>query len=256
MLLLKNEPGLESKEEVENLLKSFKTSKNPFVLEKLVKQYEGMVYYLSQRFRVPPSSKEDLVQVGFLGLIQAIKRFNPEFKKDFLSFAIPSILGEMKRYLRDKTWDVKVPRRLQELGLRIQKTVDVLSQELGRTPNLYEISSNLGVSEEEVAEGIAAGASYDALSLDSSSNEEEDGVRSIDDLASHQAYDKGETEERRFLEQALEKLATDERKVIEWRFYDHFPQAEIAKRLGISQVQVSRIQRRALSKLKKELLNV
>lgn len=255
MLLLKNKTPIESTEEAERMLREYKSSKDSSLLDKLIKQYEGLVYYISQRFRVSPSSQEDLIQVGYVGLLNAINRFEPKYNKDFLTFAFPTILGEMKRYLRDKTWDVKVPRRLQELGFKIQKTVDELTQELGVSPNISQIAERLNLSEDEITEAIAAGYSYDALSLDTPVNEDDDSGVNITDLVSREEYIKGDNDEHKFLSEALEKLTPEERKVIEWRFYDHYPQVEIAKKLGISQVQVSRLQRRALSKIKKELIS-
>lgn len=255
MLLLPGEVEQKSKEHIERLLLNYKKEKDESKLEDLIRHYAGIVYYLARKFK-SYKNKEDLEQVGFLGLVQAIRRFDPSLKKDFLSFAIPTILGEMKRYLRDSSWDIKVPRRLQELGLKIQKSVDRLSQELGRTPKYSEIAHELGITEEEAMEAMSAGASYDALSLDTAFNDDDEKSRPLNEIASFNSYDKENEDERLFLKTALEKLPGNERQVIKWRFYDHLPQADIAKKLGVSQVQVSRLQRRALSRIKKELLNV
>lgn len=252
MLLQQGEVERKSKEDLEQLLLCYRKEHNERVLEDLIRQYSGLVYYLSRKFKFS-ANKEDLEQVGFLGLVHAINRFDPQLKKDFLSYAIPTILGEMKRYLRDHTWDVKVPRRLQELGLKIQKTADQLAQELGRTPKYSEIATNLGITEEEAMEAMSAGASYDAISLDTPINEEDDKSRSFDEVASFDVYNREDEEEKLYVKSALDKLPVNEKKVIIWRFYDHLSQADIARKLGVSQVQVSRLQRRALSKLKKEV---
>lgn len=155
----------QNKDKVYGWIKEFQETRNDDVQLKLVKHYEALVRSLSRKFSKGREHDEDLFQVGMVGLLAALQRFDGEFGRSFESFAVPTIVGEIKRFIRDKTWSVHVPRRIKELRYKIKKAVDTLTSELQRSPQLHEISDFLNVSEEEILETMEMSKSYQALSV-------------------------------------------------------------------------------------------
>ena len=191
-------------------------------------------------------AQEDLIQVGTIGLLKAIKKFDPELGSSFISFAVPVIVGEIKNYFRDHGWAVKVPRKLQSQKMAVDRAVVGLTQNLGHTPTVPEIAEDTGFSIEEVAETFEVERFGKPLSLDAQyeSDDSED-VSSILDYMGVPDAD---------LELALDGVDSREQAIIYLKFYSGLSQSAIAKRLGISQMHVSRLQRTALNKLKSSLI--
>lgn len=164
-----------SPEQINQWIKEHQENKNTDAQDKLVKHYQKLIESLAYKYSKGQSHHEDLVQVGMVGLIGAINRFDMSFERKFEAFLVPTVIGEIKRYLRDKTWSVHVPRRIKEIGPRIKKVSDELTAELERSPSISEIANRLEVSEEEVLEAMEMGQSYNALSVDHSIEADKDG---------------------------------------------------------------------------------
>ena len=227
---------------------------NQNVQTKICLHYEPLVKSLAGKFSNGHVLHEDLVQVGMIGLLAAAKRYDPAFHKSFEAFAIPTIVGEIKRYIRDKTWSVHVPRRIKELGPKIKHATELLTNELGRSPKIEEIAEYLGVSEEEVLETMEIGKSYQALSVDGTF--ENDQGKSAGTLLDNIGYaEKGyeEIDRSLLIKNALQSLSERERFIIQCIYFEQKSQRETGDLLGISQMHVSRLQKRALIKLREVL---
>lgn len=222
--------------------------------EKIVLTYQNLVRSIARKYAKNSSIHEDLVQVGMLGLLAAIRRYDSTLGKSFESFAIPTIIGEIKRFIRDKTWSVHVPRRIKELGPRIKRATEELTVMYQRSPTVAEIADYLDVSEEEVLETMEMGQSYKALSVDKKIEANSDGSTvSILDLIGDQDHNFERTDLRLLLEKVLPILSEREQKILQYTYFDHMSQKEAGDLLDISQMHVSRIQRRALLKLREAL---
>jgi RNA polymerase sigma-B factor len=213
----------------------------------LVEQHMGLSEFLARRFANRGEALDDLRQVALIGLLKAVERFEPERGLQFSSFATPTILGELKRHFRDSGWAVRVPRRIQELHLELDRTVSVLSQELGRPPTPAEVATRAGVREDDVLESMEASSLYRLASLDA---QPPDGagpgptsrLGEVDpDLAG--------IEDRLALTELLTELPEREQRIIYLRFYEGLTQSEIAKRVGVSQMHVSRLLTKSLETL-------
>lgn len=220
--------------------------------EQLVDQYIGLVEFLARRFRNRGEPLEDLVQVGTIGLLKAIERFDLDREVEFSTYATPTVVGELKRHFRDKGWAVRVPRRLQELHLELSKVVGELGQDLGRSPTVAEISEHTGQSEETVLEGLEIAQAYNFTSLDAPIDAE-DGTTSFADQLGAEDEQLENLEYRASLAPEMEKLPERERRILYLRFYRGMTQSEIADRLGISQMHVSRLLNRTLMHLREAL---
>ncbi|HEY9085271.1 MAG TPA: SigB/SigF/SigG family RNA polymerase sigma factor [Candidatus Tyrphobacter sp.] len=217
----------------------------------LVVAHLNLVRFLALKFANRGEPLDDLVQVGTVGLLKAIDRFELDRGVEFTTYATPTIVGEIKRYFRDKGWAVKVPRRLQELNLAVNRASEKLAVQLGRSPTVVELSQDLGAGEEEILEAQELGQAYNLLSLDSEISS--DGDRRSQTLADTVGMtDSGlETlEDRANLERAFAVLSGRERVIIYLRFFESISQTEIAQRLNVSQMHVSRLQAKALDKLR------
>ncbi|MCI1859361.1 MAG: RNA polymerase sigma factor SigB [Sporolactobacillus sp.] len=222
--------------------------------QKLVDHYADLVSSLAGRFVRKKDIKEDLYQVGMIGLIAALNRFDPLLGCSFESFAVPTIIGEIKRYIRDQTWSVHVPRRIKELGPKVRLATEQLTISLQRAPTITEIASSVGESEETVLEAIELSQGYRSLSVDSHINggPGRDSLTLLDVVGRHD--DGFETVDKRImLERALTILTAREKAVILCVYYENLSQKETGNRLDVSQMHVSRIQRRALQKLREAL---
>ncbi len=220
--------------------------------EQLIKKNERLVRFLAYKFKDKGEPMEDLIQQGMIGLINAIDRYDPDRGVKFSTYATPTILGEIKRYFRDKTWSVKVPRRIQELNLLVNRLAEDLTQELGRSPTISELAAAVGASDEDVLEALEIGKAYEPISLDSetSSFDKEDTPTTLEEHVSGQDDELENWERHILLKDALRLLPPRERRVIELTYFEGLPQTDIAKELGISQMHVSRLLRRALARLR------
>ncbi|MFF9642622.1 RNA polymerase sigma factor SigF [Kitasatospora aureofaciens] len=230
------------------------SEEHSYVRDTLIELNLPLVRYASARFRSRNEPMEDIVQVGTIGLIKAIDRFDPERGVEFPTFAMPTVVGEIKRFFRDTSWSVRVPRRLQELRLALTKAGDDLSQRLDRSPTVAELAACLGVSEEDVVEGLAVGNAYTASSLDSSPGEEDSEGPLADRLGYEDLALEG-VEYRESLKPLLAKLPPRERRIIMLRFFGNLTQSQIGEEIGISQMHVSRLLTRTLTQLREGLIS-
>jgi RNA polymerase sigma-B factor len=219
--------------------------------DELVVVHLNLVRFLAVRFANRGEPLDDLVQVGTVGLLKAIDRFDLERGVEFTTYATPTIVGEIKRYFRDKGWAVKVPRRLQELNLAVNRASDKLAISLGRSPTVTELAEHLQAGEDEILEAQELGQAYNLLSLDSEvSGEADKKSQTLADTVGVADAGLELLEDRANLEQAFGVLSGRERVIIYLRFYESVSQTEIAKRLNVSQMHVSRLQAKALDKLR------
>jgi len=222
--------------------------------EKLVLHYEGLVHSLAKKYSYNRSNHEDLAQVGMIGLLISVDRFDPSFGKTFEAFAIPTIIGEIKRFIRDKTWSVHVPRRIKELGPKINRAVDELTGSNQHSPTIKEIAAHLNVSEEEVIETMEMSRSYKALSVDYKHEVDSDGgAVSILEMIGSNEDDYRQMDIQMLLESVFPALPEREQQILQYIFFDHLSQQEVGELMGISQMHVSRLQRRSLRKLREVL---
>jgi RNA polymerase sigma-B factor len=246
-----------SKNEVRELFEAYAyaaTETERAVLRaKLVDQYIGLVEFLARRFRNRGELLEDLVQVGTIGLLKAIDRFDLEREVEFSTYATPTIVGEIKRHFRDKGWAVRVPRRLQELHLELTKVIGTLGQDLGRSPTVTEIAEAAGTSEETVLEGMEIAQAYNFTSLDAPLDSEDSESTSFADQIGTEDDQLANLEYRAALAPEMAKLPERERRILYLRFYRAMTQSEIADKLGISQMHVSRLLNRTLVRLREAL---
>ncbi|MER7948953.1 RNA polymerase sigma factor SigF [Streptomyces sp. NPDC096079] len=223
-----------------------------YVRNTLVELNLALVRFAAARFGTRSEPMEDIVQVGTIGLIKAIDRFELARGVEFPTFAMPTIIGEIKRFFRDTSWSVHVPRRLQELRLDLAKAGDALAQRLDRAPTVAELAEELGIAPEEVVEGMAASNAYTAASLDAQPDEE-DGAGGEAALADRLGYeDDGITgiEYIASLKPMIASLPARDRRILSLRFVSGLTQSEIGAELGISQMHVSRLLTRTLSRLR------
>ncbi|MCQ6282620.1 RNA polymerase sigma factor SigB [Bacillus sp. EB600] len=241
-----------TKEEINELILEFQQNESNAAQTILVEQYTALVASVVWKYSKGGSYHDDLMQVGMLGLLGAIRRYDPNMGNTFESFLIPTIIGEIKRFLRDKTWDVHVPRRIKELYPRIKTCVDNLTSQIQRSPKIQEIAAYLGASEEEVLEAMEMGKSYRTLSVDQPIEADSDGstVTPLDVIG---APDNGfkQVDQRMLLESLLPLLNEKEKDIIRYTFFENKSQKETGELLGISQMHVSRLQRKAINKLQR-----
>jgi RNA polymerase sigma-B factor len=237
------------REELRRKFAAFAESRDPGLRDQLVEAHLGLAEYLARRFANRGEPLDDLIQVASVGLLKAVDRFDPERAVEFSTYATHTIVGELKRHFRDKGWAVRAPRRMQELYLRLGKIVSSLSQNLGRSPTIQELAAEAGVSEEEVLEALEAGQAYRFASLDAPSPGDDDG----DSLASHLGEEDAglvDAEHRAALSPLMARLPQREQRILHLRFFEGLTQSEIAGRLGISQMHVSRLLARSLAQLR------
>ena len=223
------------------------------VRDELVEMHLALVEYLARRFRNRGEPLDDLVQVATIGLIKSVDRFDLERGVEFSTYATPTIVGEIKRHFRDKGWAIRVPRRLQELKLSLAKATSDLSQKNGRAPTVAELAQHLGMSEEDILEGLESANAYSAVSLDAPDAGDDDSPAVADSLGTTDESLEG-VEYRESLKPLLEKLPPREKKILLLRFFGNMTQSQIAAELGISQMHVSRLRARTLAQLREGLL--
>jgi RNA polymerase sigma-B factor len=231
------------------LFELLRASGEPELREYLIEKHEGLVRHVAREYADSGEDYEDLVSVGHIGLINAIDRYDPSRGTKFATFAVPTIKGEIRRYFRDMTWAMRVPRRLQELSTKARAAEQQLTQHLRRSPTYSEVASELGVSREQVIEAMEVGQQYDWVSIDDGGGQDDEGNSYIertgeDDPGLHQLVSSQETAEY------LERLPTREKVILVMRFFLDMSQDAVGERLGISQMHVSRLQQRALHRLR------
>jgi RNA polymerase sigma-B factor len=232
------------------LLAQYRAPRDPVLREKLAERFLPLARHLARRYVRGGEPLDDLVQVASLGLVNAIDRFDPSRDVAFTSFAVPTIVGELKRHFRDKGWFVRVPRDLQELALRVQRAGDEASHRLGRAPTPAELADELEISVEQVLEAREAIGAHHAVSLDRPADEDDDGA-SVGDAIGVEDAGYRRAEDAATVERMADELLSDrEREVLRLRFENDLTQSEIGARVGISQMQVSRVLRTALARLR------
>jgi len=244
------------REELRALHRRYRETTDPAekerIREQLVNAYHDFVYFLARKFQNRGEPLDDIVQVGYLGLIKAIERFDPDLGFEFTTFATLTVAGEIKRHFRDKGTAIRFPRRLQELHQSVVRVNEQMKNELGREPTVAELAERLGVTPDNVTEAIEIGPAYVPLSLDQpiGSSDGQDS-RAVSDQIGSPDPELDRVEMRDVLDRAMEHLTPRERSIMAMRFYEQMSQSEIARRLGISQMHVSRLQRAALEQLRK-----
>lgn len=236
------------KERTRELFALYKDEGDEDAREQLIVSHLNLVRFLASKFKNRGESLDDLIQVGTIGLIKAIDRFEPERGLEFTTYATPTIMGEIKRHFRDKGWSVRVPRRLQELSAKVNQATDELTKDLQRSPSVDEIAAHLGVTVDEVLEAMESSSAYSSVPLEGGGSGDQDAPSVIDHYATEDK-DLLASDDRMVIEDTISTFSPREQEVLQMRFQDGLTQVEIAKRLGVSQVQVSRFLRRTLKKV-------
>ena len=227
------------------------TSEHEKIRAALIERHLPLVTFMARKFADRGEPLDDLIQVGTIGLIKAIDRFEISKGFEFSTFATPTIVGEIKRHFRDKTWAVRVPRRLQELGASVTKATNELTQKLDRSPTPKEIAKHLGITVDEVAEALESNSAYSTISLDITSDTStsiRDTFGALDEALEGVEY-------RESLKPLLAQLEDREKRILQMRFFENLSQSQIATELGISQMHVSRILNKVLSHLREGLIS-
>lgn len=252
----KRTSGDATPKETAELFREYAHEHSPSVRDQLILRHQNLVHYLAGKFANRGIPLEDLAQVGMIGLINAVDRFDPERGLQFSTYATPTILGEIRRHFRDKGWNLKVPRRLQELNIAASKTAESLGAELGRPPTIAEVAAKLGASEEETLEAIEMGNAYDTVPLDAPMQSQgESAPLTLSEFLGQEDASLQKIDAYGDLRQAIDSLEPREKAIIYYRFFKDLSQTQVATRLNISQMHVSRLQHKAMRKLK-ELLEV
>jgi len=236
----------------QELFRLLRATGNPGVRDHLIQRHEGLVRHVANSYRDSGVPYGDLVGVGHIGLVNAVDRYDPERGTKFATFAVPTIRGELRRFFRDSTWGLRVPRRVQELSLQVREAREDLTRTLGRSPTYAELAGSLSVSEEAVIEAVEVANQYELASLQDPSTDspDEDGGLSVADRAGEVDPSLELLDDRDELAWALSKLPARQRIIIVLRYFQDMSQQQVADRLGISQMHVSRLQRRAIEQLR------
>lgn len=232
--------------EAAETLTAYAASRDPEARAQLVAHYQGFAYALAGRFSTRQEAPDELRQAALIGLLHAIDRFEPDRGVKFTTFAWSTIMGELKRHFRDRTWGVRVPRRVQEAYLATAEATDDLTHQLGRAPTIAELSANTGLPNEDVIEALEARGAHRVTSIDAPVGEDGEATRQLGDV--DDGYDHVERSE--MLDRLLSRLPHREREIVRLRFVDELTQAEIADRVGVSQMHVSRLLTQSLDKLR------
>jgi len=221
--------------------------------EQLIEQYMSLVRSLARRYAYRGEQFDDLVQIGAIGLIKAIDRFDINRGVELTTYATPNIIGEIKRHFRDRSWAVRVPRGLQELNVQLSKLIEQLTVQLARSPTIPELAKAAGVDEEAVLEALESGRAYSSLSLSQGTGQEDgDEIDPLESLGEIE-HEYEVSEDRAVLAPGFRALEPRERTILHLRFFEGLTQSQIAQQVGISQMHVSRLIRRALEKIREEI---
>jgi len=233
---------------VDALLVAYHRNGDERAREQALVELMPLVRALASRYAGRGEPLEDLVQVGSIGLIKAVDRFDVDRGVDFASYAVPTIVGEIRRHFRDKAWAMHVPRRLKELSLRLSRTLDQLTTELGRSPTIAELAAAAGVEEEDAIDALDSMNAYSTRSLHAPFDDDSDDSLSEKLGAEELGY--ADVEDGAIVEAGLDALDERERQIVELRFFHELTQSQIASEIGISQMHVSRLLRRALATMR------
>ncbi len=220
--------------------------------DELVAGHLPVARHIARRFAHRGEPQDDLEQVAVLGLIQAVDRYQPDRGSDFLSFAVPTITGEVRRHFRDHAWAMRVPRRLKDLHVTLGTAISELSQRLGRAPTATELSKHLDLPREEILEGLEAASAYRSSSLDDLLTADQD-APALEGVVGEADAELDRVEYRTTLAPLLEQLPDRERAILKLRFFGGMTQSQIAQQVGLSQMHVSRLLSRTLARLRSEL---
>jgi RNA polymerase sigma-B factor len=240
------------REELRKKFVEYRESKSRKLRNELIEAHKSLAMHLARRFANRGEPFDDLLQVAYLGMLKAVERFDPDRNLEFSTFATATVEGELKRHFRDRTWSVRVPRRPQELHLRLGNAINDLSQRLKRPPRIPELAEELGVSDEDVLEAMEVGGAYRSTSIDSRPSENSETL-TLEGRLGEDDHGFDLAEHRVLLERVIEELPEREQTIIRLRFFDEMTQTEIAQQVGISQMHVSRLLARTLSVLRDRL---
>ena len=241
------------KDRTRELFRRYKEEGDEEAREQLIVSHVNLVRYIAAKFKNRGEPLDDLIQVGTIGLIKAIDRFDPSRGLEFTTYATPTIMGEIKRHFRDKGWTIRVPRRLQELSAKVNTVTDELTAELQRSPSIDEIAARLGTTPDEVLEAMESSSAYSSVPLEGRGGTEEDDAPAVIDRYASVDNDLEASDDRMILEDVISEFPEADQQAIRMRYLDGMTQVEIAKKLGISQVQVSRMLRRALRRIQEKI---
>jgi RNA polymerase sigma-B factor len=228
------------------LFREFRRTRSRRTRNELVERHMGLAAHVARRFGRRGPSDDDLRQVAFLALVKAVDRFDPDRNVAFSTFAGRTIEGEIKRHFRDHTWTVRVPRSTKETHLRLRRATDELTQQFGRSPTVDQLAESVGLDVDEVLEAIAAGSAYSTASLDAPTGEDGDGGRQLG--ADDEGF--GHVADATLVDALMTELEPREREIVRLRFFEELSQSEIAERVGISQMHVSRLLRRSFEEMR------
>jgi RNA polymerase sigma-B factor len=235
------------------LFLQYKETQDIGIRNQIFDKYKYMAEVIAKKYKNRGIEYEDIFQIACMGLIFAIERFDVSKGFEFTSFATPTILGEIKKYFRDKGWSVRVPRRIQEISRKVNEVSNLLSTQLNHTPTVKEIAEYLGSTEEQVLEAFEAGKMFNSQSLDEKfESSSDDSDLSLMDIIGQEDNQFIKIENEDFIKKSINKLNELEKKIIIERFYSNKTQSEIAKEINISQMTVSRMEKKSLEKLRKE----
>ena len=236
-----------------DLVALYARKRDPELRQQIIDRYRGLVEVLAAKFSRPGAAAEDVVQVGMIGLIQALDRFDPNRGVKFTTYAVNTIVGEIKHYFRDCTWMVKVPRQLQEIASKVRRAVDQLSQQ-GHPPTIAQLATHLGISEEIILEAMDLEAAHTPYSLDAQmGNEESEQQDRFAEVLGRRDLQMDALVDNAPLWSAIDELEPRKRWILQRRYVDEWSQTEVGKKLGISQMHVSRLEREALAELRQVL---
>ncbi|MGK2948086.1 MAG: SigB/SigF/SigG family RNA polymerase sigma factor [Acidimicrobiales bacterium] len=239
----------DEREDEQRQFTELRRGKSSSLRDQLIEEHMWLARHCARRFSGKGESPDDLLQVANMALVKAVDRFDPSFKVRFATFAVPTITGELRRHFRDRTWSMRVSRRLKDLHLELKSVSEQMAHDLGRAPSVDELAAALDVTPEQVLEALEAGAAYRASSLDAPvGGEGEEGI-----IPGETHGELEDTGVRVMLQEAMSNLPERERRVVYLRFYLGLTQSEIAEEIGVSQVHVSRILRATLAQLADEL---
>lgn len=235
-----------------DLFVEYKRSGRRTLRNRIVEEHMGLAVHIAKRFNGGAGRDDDIEQVAMLALVKSVDRFDPDLGVPFSAFAGRTIEGEIKRHFRDATWAIKVPRGAKELHVAVRRANDQLSGKLGRSPSVDEVAEHLGVDRDDVITGLAAGTARRVGSLDPGPDEDGSSDRSWATAVGEQGF--GDVENEAVVEQLISRLPEREQEIVRLRFYDELSQSEIAERVGVSQMHVSRLLRKAFGLLRDEFV--
>jgi RNA polymerase sigma-B factor len=246
-------PGSVSETDRRALLRAYRENGDVAARDRLIESFIPVVRSIAYRYAGRGEQLDDLEQVASVGLIKAIERFDLDRDVELMTYVFPTVVGELKRHFRDRGWSVTVPRRLKELHYRLSRLIEELTATLGRSPTIAELAHEAGVEEEEVVEALEVGRAYASRSLTRALDSDEGGGAELIDLIDDEERGYEAAENRELLASGLKALDDRERRIVQLRFVEGLTQSQIAVEIGISQMHVSRLIRRALQTLSEEI---